>query len=88
METNELTNIESKEKQQLQGRKTETEESSAKRNAEGEQDGNPSESVSGESNASRVPDNGRPTRRVRSEYECLFDAVNFYSFRLWFAKLH
>lgn len=68
MEMNELTNIESKEKQQLQGTKTEIEESSAKRNAEGEQDGNkPSESVSGESNAA-VPDNGQPARRVRSEY--------------------
>ena len=87
MEMNELTNIESKEKQQLQGKKTKTEESSGKGYAEGEQDGNPSESVSGESYAA-VPDNERPARRVRSEYECLFNAVNFYSFRLRFAKLH
>ena len=78
MAMNELTNIESKEKQQLQGKKTETEESSAKGNAEGEKDGNPNESVSGESNAA-VPNSGQPGRRVRSEYECLFHAVIFYS---------
>ena len=93
MEMNELKNTVSEEKlqhreHQPRGRKEETKESTAKRNAEGEQDeGNPGELFSGESNTAD-PDKGRPVRGVRSEYGYLFIAVNLYLFGLWFAKLH